>query len=271
MTRTVLITGTSSGIGRATARTFLDNGWTVYATARDPDDIADLDERGCRTARLDVTDPDHVEAVVDRLLEEAGRIDCLVNNAGYSQTGAVEEVSVADARYQFDVNVFGPHRLIRAVLPHMRERGDGRIINVSSTGGRVTIPGYGVYCATKYAVEALSDALRTETAPFGVDVVLVEPGFTRTQYYETAEETLAESAGADSPYEPLYERLATLRDLGLQTVAVEPERPAKVILKAAEANNPAARYPVGLHARLILLSRFLPDVVADRLNRALYW
>lgn len=271
MTRTVLITGTSTGIGRATARTFLDHGWTVYATARDPDDIADLGERGCRTARLDVTEPDQVEAVVDRMLEANGRIDCLVNNAGYSQTGAVEEIKMEDARYQFDVNVFGPQRIIRAVLPHMRERAEGRIINVSSTGGRVSIPGYGVYCASKHAMEGLSDALRTETAPFGVDVVLVEPGLVRSQYYETAAETLAETTDQESPYEPLYDRLATLRDLGLQTVGAEPERPANVILKAAEPDDPAARYPVGLHARLILLSGWLPDVVSDRLNRALFW
>lgn len=270
MVRTVLITGCSSGIGRATALAFLERGWSVYATARDPADVADLEERGCETAQLDVTVPDHVEAAVDRLLDEAGHIDCLVNNAGYSQTGAVEEIPASDVRYQFDVNVFGPHRLVRAVLPHMRERGRGTIITVSSTGGRVVIPGYGVYCATKHAVEGLHDALRAETAPFGIDVVLVEPGFTRSQYYETAAETLGDVADPESPYEPLYDRLGTLRDRALRYVAVEPETAAGVIVAATEAERPAARYPVGLHARLILLARWLPDRLFDRLNRAIY-
>jgi NAD(P)-dependent dehydrogenase (short-subunit alcohol dehydrogenase family) len=270
MPRTVLITGCSSGIGRATAIEFRDRGWTVYATARDPADLTALAGRGCRTARLDVTEDDHVEAVVDRILEEEGRIDCLVNNAGYSQTGAVEEVPTDRALGQFDVNFHGPHRLIRAVLPHMRERREGTLITVSSTGGRVAVPGYGVYCATKYAVEGLCDALRTEVAPFGVDVVLVEPGFTRTDYYETAERTLSAVAGPESPYGGLYEHLETLADVGPRLFGSEPEAAAGVIADAAEADDPAARYPVGTDARLILLSRWLPDRARERLDRFVY-
>ena len=270
MTRTVLITGCSSGIGRATALEFLDRGWTVYATARDPDDLTALEERGCRTARLDVTDDDHVERVVGRMLEEEGRIDCVVNNAGYSQTGAVEEVPTDRARAQFDVNFHGPHRLIRAALPHMRARGDGTLITVSSTGGRVAVPGYGVYCATKYAVEGLCDALRTEVAPFGVDVVLVEPGFTRTGYYETSERTLSAVAPPESPYRRLYDHLGTLAEVGPQFLGSDPEDVARVIADAAEADDPHARYPIGLDARAILSSRWLPDGVRDRLNSLVY-
>ena len=270
MPRTVLITGCSSGIGRATAIEFHDRDWTVYATARDPADLTALSERGCRTDRLDVTEDDHVEAVVDRMTEEEGRIDCLVNNAGYSQTGAVEEVPTDRARDQFDVNFHGPHRLIRAVLPHMREGDEGTLITVSSTGGRVAVPGYGVYCATKYAVEGLCDALRTEVAPFGVDVVLVEPGFTRTGYYETAERTLSAVAGPESPYGGLYEHLETLADVGPRLFGSEPAAVGGVIADAAEADDPEARYPVGTDARLILLSRWLPDRVRDRLDRLVY-
>ena len=271
MARTVLVTGCSSGIGRATALELLDRDWTVYATARDPSDLAALAERGCRTARLDVTDDDHVARVVDRMLEAAGWIDCIVNNAGYSQTGAVEEVPLRRVRDQFDVNFYGPYRLIRAVLPHMRERGAGTVITVSSTGGRVSIPGYGAYCASKHAVEGLCDALRTEVAPFGVDVVLVEPGFTRTNYYETADQTLSAVGVAESPYERLYRRLDRIGDVGLRTLGSEPEDVAAVIADAAGADDPAARYPVGIDARLVLLSRWLPDGVRDRIERALYW
>jgi NAD(P)-dependent dehydrogenase (short-subunit alcohol dehydrogenase family) len=152
----------------------------------------------------------------------------------------------------------------------MRERGEGTLITVSSTGGRVAVPGYGVYCATKHAVEGLCDALRTEVAPFGVDVVLVEPGFTRTDYYETAERTLSAVAGPESPYGGLYEHLETLAHVGPRLFGSEPEAAAGVIADAAEADDPAARYPVGTDARLILLSRLLPDRVRDHLDRLVY-
>jgi NAD(P)-dependent dehydrogenase (short-subunit alcohol dehydrogenase family) len=176
---TALITGCSSGIGQSTARHFVDDGWTVYATAREEGDIADLD---CRTDELDVTSGADIDRVVDRAIEEEGRLDCLVNNAGYGQYGPLEDVPTDELHRQFDVNVYGPHRLTRAVLPHMRDREEGTIVNVTSVAGRVVTPGGGAYSASKFAVEAMSDALRGEIDRFGVDVVLVEPGPVQTGF-----------------------------------------------------------------------------------------
>ncbi|OYR65614.1 hypothetical protein DJ71_22360, partial [Halorubrum sp. E3] len=150
--KTVLITGCSSGIGRAAARAFLDEGWTVYATARNPADIETLGEAGCELATLDVTDQSDVDRVVDRILDEEGAIDALINNAGYGQFGPVEDVPTAKVHEQFDVNVYGPHRLIKAVLPGMRRERDGTIVNVSSVAGRVSFPGGGVYSGSKFAI-----------------------------------------------------------------------------------------------------------------------
>ena len=265
---TVLVTGSSSGLGRATAHRFRDAGWTVYATARDPADAVGLADRGCHTPALDVTD----DAAVSRVVGEAAAdgLDCLVNNAGFGQYGPVEDVPTDRLARQFDVNVAGPHRLCRAALPHLREC-EGTIVTLSSLAAHAPFPGAGAYCASKAAVEAHHDALRGElSAAAGVDVVLVEPGFTRTDYYETAERTLSAVAGPESPYGGLYEHLETLADMGPRLFGSEPEAVADVIADAAEAGDPDARYPVGTDARLILLSRLLPDRVRDRLDRLVY-
>jgi NAD(P)-dependent dehydrogenase (short-subunit alcohol dehydrogenase family) len=263
MAKTVLITGASSGIGRATARTFLHDDWTVYATARDPDDIADLAERGAETAALDVTDEQQVRAVVDRMDEEQGRIDCLVNNAGYGQFGPVEDVPTDLLHEQMDVNLYGPHRLIRAVLPYMREREAGRIVNVSSVAGRFSTPGMGVYSASKFALEALTDALRNEVEPHGVEAVLVEPGPVETEFADRAEDELdtLERSGAYETLYKLYEDGATFG--GSSPVAVHPMDVADVVLEAAVVPEPEARYPVGAFADLSLKARYLPDRVRD--------
>jgi len=263
MAKTVLITGCSSGIGRAAARAFHTEEWTVYATARDAADIEDLDNIGCETAALDVTDPTQVEGVVDRILDETGRIDCLVNNAGYGQFGPVEDVPSDVVHQQFDVNLHGPHRLIRAVLPHMREREAGRIINVSSVAGRVVTPGMGVYCASKFALEALTDALRNEVEPFDIEAVLVEPGPVETEFGERATDQFGvlDRSGA---YESLY-RLYEDGDLlgGQSPIAVSPHEVADVILEAGVTPDPDPRYPVGTFAELSLKARYLPDRVQD--------
>ena len=169
-TPVVLVTGCSSGIGRATARRFLDADWRVWATARDPTDITELADAGCRTAALDVTDGAQIERVVERAVERDRRIDCIVNNAGFGQAGAIEEIPVGRLQAQFDVNVFGPVRLIQTVLPHMRNAGGGTVVNVSSLMGRVTYPTRGAYAGSKHALEALSDTLRAEVGVFDVDV-----------------------------------------------------------------------------------------------------
>ena len=186
--KTVLITGCSSGIGRATALAFAEEGWTVYATARDPADIESLADAGCETAELDVTESDDIDRVVDRIIDEHGVISCLVNNAGYGQFGPVEDVPMDKVEQQYEVNVYGPHRLIRTVLPHMRREAEGTIINISSVAGRVAFPGGGVYCGSKFAIEGMSDALRAEVEPFGIDVVVIEPGPVKTGFTERAED-----------------------------------------------------------------------------------
>src|SRR3954468_7914225 len=200
VSRAVLITGCSSGIGRATAERLAARGYTVYATARRPDAIADLEARGCRVLALDVTDEDSMQAAVATVQDEQGAVGALVNNAGYSQSGAVEEVPMAEVRRQFETNVFGLVRMCQLVLPGMRAQGYGRIVNVSSMGANFTFPGGGLYHATKYAVEAISDALRFEVKGFGVDVVLLQPGLITTEFGETAASGVGTADADGGPY-----------------------------------------------------------------------
>jgi NAD(P)-dependent dehydrogenase (short-subunit alcohol dehydrogenase family) len=181
--RTVPITGCSSGIGRTTAKSFYENGWSVYATARNTEEIKHLAEVGTEILELDVTAEEDVENAVETVVEENGGIGCIVNNAGYGETSVVE-----DLRSQFEANTYGPQRLMREALPYMREQGDGTVINMSSVGGRLSQPGIGAYCASKFALEALSDAARAEVRWFGFDFVLVEPGPVNTPFEEKAEE-----------------------------------------------------------------------------------
>src|SRR3954462_14319561 len=199
--RAVLITGCSSGIGHATAIRLVERGWTVYASARRTESIADLGERGCRTLALDVTNEDSMKAAVAAVEEAEEVVGVLVNNAGYSQSGAVETVPLERIRAQFETNVFGLVRMCQLVLPGMRRQGEGRIVNVGSMGGRLTFPGGGAYHGTKHAVEAFSDTLRFELRGFGVDVVLMEPGLIKTRFGETAVGSIDAAAGeGDNPY-----------------------------------------------------------------------
>jgi NAD(P)-dependent dehydrogenase (short-subunit alcohol dehydrogenase family) len=274
--RTVLITGCSSGIGRATAKSFHENGWTVYATARDTEDIQDLAERGMETVELDVTKDEDVKNAVKTVVEENGGIGCVVNNAGYGETAAVEDLTVEDLHAQFEVNTYGPHRLTRAALPHMREQGDGTVINMSSVGGRLSQPGIGAYCASKFALEALSDAARAEVRGFGVDIVLVEPGPVNTPFEEKAEESIEDRAVEDGPYADLYERVADFnrgitdeegRDIATEImgkITVPPEKVAETVLEAAEDDDPKARYKVSVPHRMMAMGRYLPSEVRDR-------
>lgn len=265
MDRTVLVTGCSSGIGRATVTTFLDEGWTVYATARDPAGVERLGERdGCTIAPLDVTDDGDVERVVGRMRDDVGRVDCLVNNAGFGQLGPLEDVPVDALHRQFDVSVYGPHRLVRAVLPGMRERGDGTIVTVSSVVGRLSIPGSGAYCASRAAVESLSDALRAEVDGHGVDVVLVEPGPVETDPRGRVAEEPDENLDRSGAYESLYRALEDARAVADGPWSVAPERVAATVVDAAAATRPRARYPVGTLARLATLGRLVPDAARDR-------
>jgi NAD(P)-dependent dehydrogenase (short-subunit alcohol dehydrogenase family) len=269
VTETVLITGCSSGIGRETARVFLDDGWEVYATARNPADVQTLGDAGCSIASLDVTEQNDVERVVERIVDEHGRIDCLVNNAGYGQLGPVEDVTVEAVEDQFEVNVFGPHRLVREVLPHMRQRQTGTIVNVSSVAGRIAAPGMGVYSGSKFAMEGISDALRPEVSEYGIDVVLVEPGPVDTAFSERADDEVnGDGIERSDAYESLYSILNDTAAIGGGGPgAVAPREVAETILDAANLTNPAARYPVGQMAKVLLFGRFVPATVRDKFYR----
>jgi NAD(P)-dependent dehydrogenase (short-subunit alcohol dehydrogenase family) len=259
-----VVTGASSGIGRATASAFLAEDWVVYATARDEDDVSSLADAGCRTATLDVTEDDDVERVVADVVDEHGRLDCVVNNAGFAQFGALEDVPAASLHRQFDVNVYGPQRLARAALPHMRETGGGTIVNLSSVVGRLSIPGAGAYSASKAAVESMSDALRSEVASFDVDVVVIEPGPVESSFYDRAASEL-EGVERSGEYEDVYELYDDANAMGgFGPASIEPDAVADAIVNAASATDPAPRYPVGPVAKYAGLGRFVPDRLRDR-------
>lgn len=273
--RAALVTGCSSGIGRATALQLAAQGIAVYATARRPETLAELEERGCRTLRLDVCDESSMCAAVQRVTADEGAVGVLVNNAGYGLHGALEELPLDAVRRQFETNLFGALRLAQLVLPGMRRQGWGRIVNVSSVGGRITTPGNGAYHASKHGLEALSDALRFEVRGFGVDVVLVEPGAIATRWVETAAGDLAARADSESPYAALHADVAArMQDahrgwLGL--TAGRPEAVARVVGRAVAARRPRARYVVPRTARLFVTAgRLLPAWVWDGLMARAY-
>ena len=260
-----LVTGGSSGIGEATARRLRELGWTVYAAARRTDRMASLTGLGIHTLALDVTDEAATAAVVDQIIGAEDSIDVLVNNAGYGSYGALEDVPLSEARYQFEVNVFGLARLTQLVLPRMRERRHGRIINVSSIGGRIHEPLGAWYHATKFAVEGLSDSLRAELRPFGIDVVVIEPGAVRTEWGAIAAQNLRQMS-AGTAYRQQAEYVAAVLDstTGQSSVASSPEVIARVIARAATARRPRTRYLAGRGARAIVSARqLLPDRAFD--------
>lgn len=255
----VLITGCSSGIGAATADLLVKGGHTVYATARRPDTLADLGVAGARTLALDVTSEESMAAAVKEIESEHGRVGTLINNAGYGEYGTIEETDLDRVRALFETNVFGLARLTQLVLPGMRRAGRGRVVNIGSMGGRITFPVGGYYHATKYAVEAISDALRNEVRGFGIDVVLIEPGLIRTGFEENVHASMANGAGAqdDSPYAALLASNAasTSASYGNNLLAVGPESVARVVLGAVEATKPRSRYVVTPAARALIGAR----------------
>ena len=279
----VLITGCSSGIGQAAALALHEAGRTVVATARNPGTLSGLAGRGLRTLALDVTDESSMRAAVDA----AGPIDVLVNNAGYGLYGTVEQLPMAEIRRQFETNFFGLVRLTQLVLPGMRAAGGGRILNVSSMGGRATLPGGAFYHASKYAVEALSDALRMEVAQFGIDVVLIEPGPVRTPWNDVAAGTVAASTvaasaagsngngnGAD-PYagfkDAVTAAFSTATDGPLARFSSSADDIAKVITRAVTVRRPRTRYLINPVARTtVTLRRWLPDRAYDAVLRRQY-
>jgi len=259
-----LITGCSSGIGRATAVEAAAAGHRVFATGRRPESLGDLGP-GIEILPLDVTDDAGIHRVVSDVIARAGQIDVLVNNAGYGQMGTVEDVALARWRAEFDVNVFGLIAVTQAVLPHMRARRAGRVINIGSIAGRIAYPFGGAYCASKYAVEAISDALRLEVERFGIRVVLVEPGPIRTRFgdrVETEVDSLAHDPG--SPYHAWYEKAFERFRRETRVGSLPPEAVAGVVLRAAAARRPRARYLVTWPAKLFAFAkRIVPDAILD--------
>ncbi len=268
MSKVALVTGASSGIGESIAVHLSESGWTVYAVARRVERMAALESRGIIPFAMDVTDDASMVAGVDRIITEQGQIDALVNNAGYGSYGPVEHVPLDEARRQFDVNVFALARLTQLIIPHMRTRRRGRVVNISSIGGKIYEPLGAWYHATKFAVEGFSDSLRIELAPFGIDVVIVEPGPIISEWNTIARESMVERS-VGTVYEDLARRMAVMFErVDTPRMSAGPEAVAEKVVKALEAANPAARYPAGKGARAIVTARkVLPDKAMDLLVR----
>lgn len=291
VSKAVLITGCSSGIGEATARRLAGHGWTVYASARRLDSIQHLADAGCKLLQLDVTDEDSMRAAVETVEREQGAVGVLVNNAGYSQGGPIEQVPLESVRRQFETNVFGLIALTQMVLPAMRDQHWGKIVNIGSMGGRLTLPGGGLYHATKHSLEAISDALRFEVRGFGVDVVLVEPGLITTEFGKTAVGTVndADSAGearsegqtrtpesarpgASNPYKAFNAKLAAMTagvyEGPMRHLGGGPNVVAKAIEKAISRRKAPSRMLLTPSAHLTVFQRkILPDKVWDAMLR----
>jgi NAD(P)-dependent dehydrogenase (short-subunit alcohol dehydrogenase family) len=266
LTSPVLITGCSSGLGRATALKFREAGYLVVATARNPDTLKELAALGCETLALDVTDEASRQAAVAEVERRHGAIGVLVNNAGYGQYGPLEEISPELLRRAFETNVFGLLRMAQLALPGMRRAGRGRIVNISSLAGRVTAQGGGVYHMTKYAVEAIADALRPEVAPFGIDVVNVLPGPFDSPYRDKVIASIPDT-GANSPYATYKRSIGQymLHFLDPKTFGTMPvEKVARVVYRAGTIARPRTRYNVGFWAHFGPVGRYLAgDRVVD--------
>ena len=264
----VLVTGCSTGIGRAVVEDLLLQGHTVWATARRPDTLADLADRGAHVTALDVTDEASMSAAVAEVEAAHGSVGTLVNNAGFGEYGAVEEVEMDKVRAMFETNVFGLARMCQLVLPGMRRAGKGRIINIGSMGGRFTFPLGGYYHATKYAVEALTDALRMEVTAFGVDVALVEPGITRSSFVEKTTESDGMGGAPDSPYAALRASVSRSNAEAYtnRMMSVSAESVAQVVTSAVATDRPRTRYLLTPAAKVMAATHAVAgDRVWDRL------
>jgi NADP-dependent 3-hydroxy acid dehydrogenase YdfG len=261
--KVALVTGASAGIGKAIVRKLLSDGWTVYGAARRTEQMSDIASQGAKVLALDVTDDQSMQAAVQTLLAAEGRIDALVNNAGYGSYGALEDVPINEAKRQFDVNVFGLMRLTQLVLPTMRTARSGTIVNITSMGGRIWMPIGGWYHATKHAVEVLSDALRVEIRAFGIKVVVVQPGAIKSEWSSIAADTLEQSSG-NTVYGNLVRPMTRL--LRNYTTASSPSVVANAVSKAVNSAQPRRRYATPMDAKaLIFLHHWMPDWLWERL------
>jgi short-subunit dehydrogenase len=259
MKKIALVTGASAGIGKETAKLLAQNNYTVYGAARRVERMNDFSSLGIKPIKMDVTDDESMKNAIDEIIKNEGRIDVLINNAGFGLYGAVEEVSMKDARYQLEVNVIGLARLAQLVIPHMRKQQSGKIVNITSIGGKISSPMGGWYHASKFAVEALSDNMRMELKPFGIDVIVIEPGGIKTEWSDIAMENLKKSSG-DGPYKNIAEKMsATSKKFENRYSA--PSLIAELVLKAISASKPKTRYHAGFMSGPILMAK---KILSDR-------
>ncbi|WP_273825703.1 MULTISPECIES: oxidoreductase [Pseudomonas] len=264
--KTALVTGASSGMGKAIARKLIEEGYQVYVAARSVEKMADLARLGAQVLRMDVSCDGQIVAGVETILAQTGGVEVLVNNAGFGLYGPVEEIGIDEARYQFEVNVFGAARLTQLLLPSMRARGSGYIVNITSMGGKMYSALGAWYHATKHALEGWSDCLRLEVAEFGIKVVIVEPGVIETGFGEGASQSLVKRS-AEGPYGRLVQVVARLigQTYG-QGTASDPGVIADVVSRAVASRNPRTRYVAGKFARLLIgLRVWLGDRLFDRI------
>ena len=260
--KTALVTGASSGIGKSTVEKLLAAGVKVYAVARRVEKMADLQAKGAQILAMDVTSEDSITAGISSVLEKETAVDFLINNAGYGSYGSVEDIPIIEARRQFEVNIFGLARLTQLVLPKMRENRYGKIVNISSMGGKVYTPFGGWYHATKHALEGLSDSLRLETKPFGIDVIIIEPGGIKTDWGIIAADNLrkvsANGAYAKEAAKAADGMASLYSGNGLSDVSVI----SNTIIKALISGKPKTRYAVGYMAKPAI---FIRNLLGDRL------
>ncbi len=259
-----LVTGASSGMGKDFARQLLADGYTVYAAARRVEQMDDLKELGAHPLRMDITDDAEIVAAVETIAKQHGGVDVLINNAGFGSYGSVEDTSIEDARYQFEVNLFGLARLTQLVLPYMREQRSGKIVNISSMGGKIYTPLGAWYHATKHALEGWSDCLRLELAPFNIDVIVIEPGLILTEFGSVLLEPMLERSGT-GPYADLTAKLAKATKSSYDKgEGSPPSVVTKAVARALRARRPKTRYAMGKLAKpLIFVRKWFGDRFFD--------
>jgi short-subunit dehydrogenase len=260
MKNVILVTGASAGMGKEFAKELLKDGHIVYGAARRVDKMDDIKSLGVKVLEMDVTDEESMVKGINTIIKTEGRVDVLINNAGFGSYGAVEDVAIADARYQLEVNIFGAARLMQLVIPHMRKHNYGRIINISSIGGKVALPLGGWYHASKFALEALSDATRNEVKQFGIDVVVIEPGGIKSEWSSIATDNLVKTS-SKGVYANMANNLATTFKDGADKGA-DPKVIVDLVKDAINAKTPKTRYSGGYMAGLVL---FLRKLLSDRL------
>lgn len=264
--KTALVTGASSGMGKEIARRLIEDGFVVYVAARHVEKMDDLARLGARTLRMDISKDEQIQLAVDTIIAESGGVDVLVNNAGFGLYGPIEDVGIDEARYQFEVNVFGPARLTQLLLPAMRKKGAGTIVNITSMGGKIYTLLGGWYHATKHALEGWSDCLRLELAPFGIRVVVVEPGLIETAFGDVAADGLLKRSGSGA-YAELTQAVANSTKAAYgHGRGTDPGVIARIVSQAVNAKRPRTRYVAGTYAKpMITLRKWLGDRMFDRM------